>query len=43
MSDDSGAWIAWHGTMTIIYPGQTVSSGTCSGGNWVLAVTGTGS
>jgi hypothetical protein len=38
-----GAWNSWHGTMTLAYPGQSVSGGSCSGGDWKLALTGTGS
>jgi hypothetical protein len=38
-----GAWISWHGTMTLVYPGQTVGDSSCAGGDWDLALTGTGS
>jgi hypothetical protein len=39
----NGAWTSWHGTMTLTYPGQTVGDGSCDGGDWVVALTGTGS
>ena len=39
----NGAWTAWHGTMTLAYPGQTVGDGYCSAGDWNLTLTGTGS
>ena len=39
----NGAWTAWHGTMTLSYPGQTVGNGFCSAGDWDLTLTGTGS
>jgi len=38
-----GAWTSWHGTMTLAYPGQSVGGGSCAGGDWNLALTGTGS
>ena len=37
-----GAWTSWHGTLTIVTPDQTVSTGSCTGGDWLMALTGTG-
>jgi Fibronectin type III domain len=39
----NGAWTSWHGTMTLAYPGQSVDGGSCAGGDWGIALTGTGS
>jgi hypothetical protein len=37
-----GAWSSWHGTMTLVYPGQTTGDSSCAGGDWDLAITGSG-
>jgi hypothetical protein len=42
-SVSNGAWTSWHGTLTIAYPGQTVGNGSCDGGDYDLALAGTGS
>ncbi len=38
----NGAWNFWHGTMTLAYPGQTLSDGSCAGGEWDVALASTG-
>jgi hypothetical protein len=38
----NGAWTFWHGTMTLAYPGQTLSDGSCAGGEWDVALASTG-
>jgi Fibronectin type III domain len=39
----NGAWTSWHGTLTLAATTQYVGSDYCAGGNWVMALTGTGS
>ncbi len=39
----NGSWNSWHGTLTLAYPGQTVGDLYCSAGDYVFALTGTGS
>lgn len=38
----NGAWTSWHGTMTLVYPGQSESGGACAGGDWALDLTSAG-